>query len=132
VPYDRSHPSYADLYHSYKNMPEDFAMKAASMGRVAPDWWKLQYFIRSRNTGYLVAHHYNSSAKRHGDRVEAVYNGKNRQDCAEGTGTLNLERSILDKIWLDPRQTDTCIGNCRGVDSWTRSSHAVAAGQARL
>jgi len=87
VPYDGVDPNYADLYHSYKDMPEDFAMKAAAMGRVAPDWWKLQYFNRIKDLidqhqpdllytdggipfdeyGLsLVAHHYNSSAKRHG------------------------------------------------------------------
>jgi len=132
VPYDGVDPNYADLYHSYKDMPEDFAMKAAAMGRVAPDWWKLQYFNRIKDLidqhqpdllytdggipfdeyGLsLVAHHYNSSAKRHGGRVEAVYNSKTRQDCAEGTCTLDLERGIVDKIWPDPWQTDTCIGN---------------------
>ena len=59
----------------------------------------------------LVAHHYNVSAKRHHGRVEAVYTSKRREDCATGTCALDLERGIVDKIWPDPWQTDTCIGN---------------------
>jgi alpha-L-fucosidase len=43
--------------------------------------------------------------------VEAIYNSKRKEDCAEGTFTLDLERGIVDKIWQDAWQTDTCIGN---------------------
>lgn len=131
VPYDGADPKYADLYFTYKDMPADFAQTATAMGRVAPDWWKLQYFNRIKDLidqhqpdllytdggipfdeyGLsLVAHHCNVSAKRHGGRVEAVYNSKNHQDCAEGTCVLDLERGIVDKIWPDPWQTDTCVG----------------------
>jgi alpha-L-fucosidase len=43
--------------------------------------------------------------------VEAVYSSKRPEDCAGGTCVLDVERGIVDKIWPDPWQTDTCIGN---------------------
>jgi alpha-L-fucosidase len=132
IPYDGSDPEFADLYHSYSGMPADFADTAKAMGRLAPDSWKQQYFNRIKDLidqhqpdllytdggipfdeyGLsLVAHHYNVSAKRHGGRVEAIYNSKTHTDCDQGTCTLDLERGIVDKIWPSPWQTDTCIGN---------------------
>lgn len=132
IPYDGTNPAFADLYHDYKDMPADFAQTAQAMGRVAPERWKQQYFNRIKDLidqhqpdllytdgaipfdeyGLsLVAHHYNVSARRHGGRVEAVYTSKSREDCAQGTCALDLERGIVDKIWPEPWQTDTCIGN---------------------
>lgn len=132
MPYDGADPADADLYHSYQGMPADFAQSAAPMGRAAPDSWKLEYFNRIKDliTQHepdllytdgpipfeeyglsLVAHHYNVSAQRHGGRVEAIYTSKRREDCAEGTCALDLERGIVDRIWPEPWQTDTCIGN---------------------
>ncbi len=132
APYDGADPAYADLYHSYQGMPPDFARAAAPMGRIAPDSWKLAYFNRIKDLVdqhepdllytdgpipfeeyglSLVAHHYNVSARRHGGRVEAIYTSKRQEDCAEGTCALDLERGIVDKIWPEPWQTDTCIGN---------------------
>jgi alpha-L-fucosidase len=113
-------------------MPPDFAQTAAPMGRVAPDSWKLEYFNRMKDliTQHepdllytdgpmpfeeyglsLVAHLYNLSAQRHGGRVEAIYTSKRREDCAEGTCALDLERGVADRILPEPWQTDTCIGN---------------------
>ena len=87
VPYDGTNPDYADLYHSYADMPADFAQSAKPMGRAAPDAWKLRYFQRIKDLidqhqpdllytdgaipfeeyGLaLVAHHYNVSARRNG------------------------------------------------------------------
>ena len=132
VPYDGINPEFADLYHSYKDMPADFAQTAQAMGRVAPDVWKTEYFNRIKdlidqhqpdllytdggipfeNYGLsLVAHHYNVSARAHHGKVEAIYTSKRREDCAMGTCALDLERGIVDQIWPDPWQTDTCIGN---------------------
>ena len=59
----------------------------------------------------LVAHQFNVSAKAHGGKVESVYNSKAATDCAEGTCVLDVERGLVNKIWPDPWQTDTCIGN---------------------
>ena len=132
VPYDGTDPQDSDLYHSYEGMPADFAQTAKAMGRVAPDRWKEQYFNRIRDLldqhqpdllytdgaipfdeyGLsLVAHEFNLSAKSHGGKVESVCNSKAARDCAEGTCVLDLERGLVNKIWPDPWQTDTCIGN---------------------
>jgi alpha-L-fucosidase len=132
VPYDGSDLKYADLYHDYSGMPADFVQSAEAMGRVAPDRWKLQYFRRIKDLVdqhqpdllytdggipfdeyglSLVAHHYNTSAKMHAGRVEAIYTSKVKTDCAMGTCALDLERGIVDTIWPDPWQTDTCVGN---------------------
>jgi alpha-L-fucosidase len=132
VPYDGNDPQYADLYHNYEGMPADFVQTAQAMGRVAPERWKQQYFNRIKDLVdqhqpdllytdggipfdtyglSLVAHHYNVSAQVHRGKVEAVYTSKANTDCAEGTCALDLERGIVDKIWPDPWQTDTCVGN---------------------
>ena len=58
----------------------------------------------------LVSHHYNESARRHNGKVEAVYTSKRREDCETGTCVLDVERGIVDKIWPNPWQTDTCVG----------------------
>jgi alpha-L-fucosidase len=131
VPYDGIDPAYADLYHSYKEMPADFQATAKAMGRVAPESWKREYFNRIKDLVdqhqpdllytdggipfeeyglALVANHYNVSAARHHGAVEAIYTSKTRSDCEVGTCALDLERGIVDKIWPDPWQTDTCIG----------------------
>ncbi len=59
----------------------------------------------------LVAHLCNANAKRHGGKVEAVYNSKRKEDCAEGTCVLDFERGLADAIQPNPWQTDTCVGN---------------------
>ncbi len=59
----------------------------------------------------LVAHHYNLSAKRNAGTTQAVYTSKRRQDADRGLCALDVERGIVDKIWPQPWQTDTCIGN---------------------
>jgi alpha-L-fucosidase len=103
-----------------------------AMSRNAPDSWKQLYFKRIKQLldDYqpdllytdggipfeeyglsLVAHLYNSNAKRHGGRVEAVYTSKTRQDCQTGTCVLDLERGVAGGIPENPWQTDTCIGN---------------------
>ncbi len=132
VAYDGVLPAYKDLYHDYSGMPADFAKTAKAMGRVAPVWWKQQYFNRIKDLVdqhqpdllytdggipfdeyglSLVANLYNLSAAKHGGKVEAVYNSKTITDCATGTCALDRERGVLDNISAVPWQTDTCIGS---------------------
>jgi alpha-L-fucosidase len=59
----------------------------------------------------LVAHHYNTSAKRNGGTAQTVYTSKREQDSEKGIATFDVERGLVDKIWPRPWQTDTCIGN---------------------
>jgi alpha-L-fucosidase len=132
VPYDGVNPAYADLYHSYTEMPADFAQTAKAMGRVAPDDWKLQYFNRIKD---LISQHqpdllytdggipfdeyglstvaelYNMSASMHSGKVDAVYCSKMASDCTLGTCLVDHERGVADAISEVPWQTDTCIGD---------------------
>jgi alpha-L-fucosidase len=131
VAYDGVLPAYADLYHDYTGEPADFAKTAQAMGRVAPDRWKLQYFNRIKDLVdqhqpdllytdggipfdeyglSLLAELYNSSAAKHGGKVEAIYFSKTASDCTTGTCALDRERGVLDDIAPHPWQTDTCIG----------------------
>jgi alpha-L-fucosidase len=140
VPYDGSDPQYADLYHDYSRMPADFVQKvvhAPAKGAIAmsvegPPAWRQNYFDRINDliTQYepdllytdggipfgdfglaLVAHLYNTSARRHGGNLEAIYCSKSRADAAAGMCLLDHERGVENTISPTPWQTDTCIGN---------------------
>jgi alpha-L-fucosidase len=132
VPYDGVDPAYADLYHDLTPMPADFVKTAQAMGRVSPDKWKMEYYLRVKDLVdqhqpdmlytdggvpfdeyglSTVAEVYNVSAKRHGGTVEAVYFTKSTKDMAQGGfGVLDKERGVMDGISPVPWQTDTCIG----------------------
>jgi alpha-L-fucosidase len=140
VPYDGNDPQYADLYHDYSHLPADFVQKvvnapakgAIAMSREGPPAWKENYFARILDlvTQYepdllytdggipfgddglaIVAHLYNTSARRHGGNAEAIYNSKSRPDSAAGMCVLDVERGLVDSIWPRTWQTDTCVGN---------------------
>jgi alpha-L-fucosidase len=59
----------------------------------------------------MVAHYYNQNARRNKGRVEAVYTSKRPEDCAVGTCALDVERGVVQDVWPNAWQTDTCIGN---------------------
>jgi alpha-L-fucosidase len=132
IPYDGTDPAYADLYHDYSGQPANFAATAQPMGRLAPVRWKEQYFSRIKdlidqhNPDMLytdggipfdeyglagVAELYNTNAARHDGEVQGAYFSKVASDCAAGTCVLDRERGVLDGIWSEPWQTDTCIGD---------------------
>jgi alpha-L-fucosidase len=129
VPYDGADPAYADLYHE---LPKDYPYGQPINDHRAPDPWKLHYFKRIKDLvdNYqpdllytdgdiffeeyglaLVANLYNTSAKLHGGRVEAVYTSKLASDCETGTCVLDWERGVAAGIPANPWQTDTCIGD---------------------
>jgi len=58
----------------------------------------------------IVAHLYNTSAKRYGGVNEAVYNQKNKDPDVYHIGVLDLERHMQPDIFPDPWQNDTCVG----------------------
>jgi alpha-L-fucosidase len=131
IPYDGQNPAFADLYHGYSGMPANFAHTAQAMGRVAPDWWRLQYFNRVKD---LIDQHqpdllytdggisfeqyglataaelYNVGPVSSQGHSEAVYFSKTLTDCATGTCVIDRERQVADAISPAPWQTDTCIG----------------------
>jgi len=129
VPYDGNDPKNFDLYH---DLPKDYPAEVSWDDKGIPDSWKRHWFDRIKDLvdNYqpdilysdgplpfeeyglsLVAHLYNDSARRHGGKVEVVYNSKLKEDCAEGTCVLDFERGLADAIAPNPWQTDTCIGN---------------------
>jgi alpha-L-fucosidase len=126
VPYDGNDPKYQDLYHETHEAP-----KSAWDETGVPLKWKKHYFERIKDLidqyepdllytdgpiffepwGLgIIAHLYNVSVKKYGS-VEAVYANKGKTDCVHGTCVLDLERGVVDRIWDEPWQTDTCIGH---------------------
>jgi alpha-L-fucosidase len=127
VPYDGADPKYAEYYHETHQAPNN-----AWDPQGVPLKWKQHYFSRVKDVldqyqpdllytdgpiffdewGLGVAAHlYNSSAARHGGTAQTVYANKGKTDCVNGVCLLDLERGVVDRIWDEPWQTDTCIGN---------------------
>lgn len=127
VPYDGAQPENKDLYVDSDQVWRELDWNADGI----PVWWKQHWHDRIMDLidqhepdflysdgalpfedyGYsVVAHLYNTSARRNGGKVEAVYFSKRMQDSERGTCVLDRERGILDEIRHEPWQTDTCIG----------------------
>jgi alpha-L-fucosidase len=135
IPYDGQNPAFADLYHDYSGMPAGFlkSIQDNPMGRIAPDWWKRQYFNRVKDLldqhqpdllytdGGIefgeyglgtVAELYNVGPFSYQNKSEAIYFSKTPTDCPNGTScVIDHERSVLNQIDPVPWQTDTCIGD---------------------
>jgi alpha-L-fucosidase len=131
VPYDGQNPANADLYH--EAACAQFAKGELKWGSDGiPESWRQHWLLRIQDLVdqyqpdllytdgalpfeeyglRLVSHLYNESGKRNGGKVEAVYTSKRREDCEVGTCVLDVERGVVDKIWPNPWQTDTCVGD---------------------
>ncbi len=128
VPYDGVNPKYFDLYVDSDEVHRKLEWDESGI----PEWWKRHWYMRIKDLvdqyqpdllytdgalpfeDYglnLVAHHYNSSARRNGGKAQTVYFSKRPQDASRGIATLDVERGIVDTIWPRPFQTDTCIGD---------------------
>jgi alpha-L-fucosidase len=59
----------------------------------------------------LVAHYYNQAHRWGNGKVDVAYNSKSPADCATGTCVLDIERGVVEEIWPNPWQTDTCVGH---------------------
>ena len=125
VPYDGADPKYASLYHETHETPKNLWDQAS-----VPLKWKQHYFLRIKDLidqyqpdlmytdgpiffdewgVALTAHHYNRVAEKYGSS-QGVWANKGKSDCVHGTCVLDLERGVVDRIWDDPWQTDTCVG----------------------
>ena len=128
VPYDGSDRKYTSLYHETHQWTSDDPWSEAGV----PEKWKEHYFLRIKDLldryqpDYmytdgpiffgdwglaLMAHHYNRIAKKDGGKSDTVWATKGKSDCINGTCVLDLERGVVDSIWEEPWQTDTCIGS---------------------
>jgi alpha-L-fucosidase len=127
VPYDGADPKYFEYYHETHEAP-----KNAWVESNVPLKWKQHYYARIKDLvdNYqpdllytdgpiffnewglgVAANLYNGSAAKHGGVAQTVYCNKSKTDCVNGICLLDLERGVVEKIWDDPWQTDTCIGN---------------------
>jgi alpha-L-fucosidase len=59
----------------------------------------------------IAAHHYNTSLKIHGGKMQAVLTGKGLSDSQQRSMIMDYERGQSDVIRPHPWQTDTCIGD---------------------
>jgi alpha-L-fucosidase len=126
VPYDGADPKYESLYGK-THTPSKNLWDQSNV----PLYWKQHWYARIKDLldqhepdllytdgpiffeewGLaLTAHLYNMSAKKNGGKVESLYANKGKTDCVKGICVLDLERGVVDKIWDEPWQTDTCIG----------------------
>jgi alpha-L-fucosidase len=128
VPYDGADPKWNDLYGGcpeiYRKLPWD--------EDGIPDSWKRQWFLRIQDLVdqhqpdllysdgqipfedwglNLVAHFYNQNLRQHGGKLEAVYTSKRQSDSDASMCVFDKERGVVDGIWPQPWQTDTCIGH---------------------
>jgi alpha-L-fucosidase len=128
VPYDGNDPANRDLYHE----PHPIPPQAWAEQGNEPLHWKKEWFTRIKDLidqyqpdllytdgaipfgewgRGLAAHYYNRSLEWHKGKVEVVYSSKRRSDCEVGTCVLDIERGVVDDIWPQPWQTDTCVGH---------------------
>ena len=59
----------------------------------------------------IVAHLYNTSARRHGGVNQAIYNQKDTDPAVYSIGVLDIERGQRDTVAEHPWQTDTSVGD---------------------
>jgi len=128
VPYDGADPKFADLYHTGNTGAKGWYPTNT------PESWKREWFHRIKDLvdryqpdllysdgtlpygevgRHLLAHFYNTNARAHGGRLEAVYACKRKSDGGtypEGACVEDLERGVLEDIKAEPWQTDTCVG----------------------
>jgi alpha-L-fucosidase len=126
IPYDGADPKYQSLYCETHEAPKHPWEQSNVPLKWRQHWYSrikdlldqhepdLLYtdgpiFFEEWGLG-LTAHLYNMSAKKNGGKVETLYANKGKTDCVKGICVLDLERGVVDKIWDEPWQTDTCIG----------------------
>ncbi len=130
VSYDGADSLYQDLYH--------FPAKAGDTNWYSNDRrWQAQWYERIKELvdNYepdllytdgavpfnneigrsMIAHLYNSSAQRHGGKVEVVYTCKQQSN---GMWVEDLERGVMPGIRPHPWQTDTSIGDWYYNKNW--------------
>jgi alpha-L-fucosidase len=131
VPYDGADPKFSDLYHQIDDSSL-FSSKLDWDESKIPETWKQHWALRVKDLvdsyypdllysdGQLPFGNYgletlanllNVSSQHNSGKVEAVYTSKRRQDSEAGFCVLDRERGVLDDIWPQPWQTDTCIGD---------------------
>lgn len=128
VKYDGADPMNADLYGDSK---EIFIKLTWNEDGISEEW-KKHWFERIIDLvdnyrpdllycdGHLpfqqygldmLAHFYNLKIPKGSNKTQAVYTSKNAKDSEAGLCVFDVERGVVDNIWPQPWQTDTCIGD---------------------
>jgi len=122
VPYDGNDPQYQDLYHT-KAAPDDTAWLTKN-----PEWHQewfndVKELVETYHPDLLysdsvlpfgvvgramLANYYNQDIAKNNGNLEAVYNCKQESN---GKWVRDYERGVAEKIYDDPWQTDTSIGD---------------------
>jgi alpha-L-fucosidase len=131
VPYDGADPKFGDLYHAISDS-EMLTAKLDWNEDGIPESWKQHWALRIKDLvdnyspdllycdGHLPFENYglemlanflNVNWSRNGQKVEGVYTSKHKEDSQAGLCVLDRERGVLEEIWPNPWQTDTCIGD---------------------
>ena len=129
VPYDGADAKFQSIYGDSK---EVYLKKLPWNEEGISETWKKHWFARIQDLVdhyepdllycdgpipfeeyglAMLAHLYNSNAKKNGGKTQAVYTSKRSQDSEIGTCVFDVERGVVDSIWPRPWQTDTCIGD---------------------
>lgn len=128
VAYDGADPAYADLYGDSK----DIYLKLPWTEEGLSEEWKKHWSERINDLidnyapdllycdGHLpfqqygldmLANLYNKKVGKHSNKTEAVYTSKLPKDSESGICVFDVERGVVESIWPQPWQTDTCIGD---------------------
>ena len=129
IPYDGADPKNSSLYGKC----EEIFTKLDWNENGIPESWKKHWFERMKDLvdnyepdllycdGHmpfedygldLLAHMYNKSAAKHGGKTQAVYTSKRTEDTGKnGICVFDVERGVVESIWPDAWETDTCIGD---------------------
>ena len=128
VAYDGIDPAFKDLYGDCQKIYRELPWDEDGI----PDSWKREWFLRIQDLVdqhqpdvlysdgqipfgqwglNLVAHFYNQNLKQHGGKMEGVYTSKRESDSGAGMCVFDKERGVVEGIWPQPWQTDTCVGH---------------------
>ncbi len=128
VPYDGNDPAYENLYLPNRNAGD----LGAGEWYTRDPWWHQKWFgyVKELIDLYqpdllysdggvpfgeyglnIVAHLYNTSARRSGGRNQAVYTQKDRNVDVLSVGVFDIERSQRPDIFPYVWQTDTSVGD---------------------
>lgn len=128
VPYDGSDGKWDDLYGGCRKIYRELPWDEDGI----PNSWKREWFLRIQDLAdqhqpdllysdgqipfgdwglSLVAHFYNQNVRLNGGKMEGVYTSKRAEDSAAGMCVYDKERGVVEGIWPEPWQTDTCVGH---------------------
>ncbi len=126
IPYDGNDPNFADLYHHNQGyssaqgmFTDNEVFRRHWFDRIKDAIDKYQPDLLYSDSGvpfgaislHMIAHLYNTSARRHVGVNHAVYTQKDADPAVYTLGVLDIERGQRNEIAEHPWQTDTSVGD---------------------